>query len=66
MKVGSDILSEHVLVKDGRHAVGLVTLALVSAGLALPLIEHLVLGLGPGGGRVLEHGPDLDNITQIL
>ena len=49
-------LPELVLVRDGRHAVGLVTLAQVSDGRALPLIEHLTLGLGPG----------LDNITQII
>ena len=47
LKVGPDLLSELVLVGDGRHAVGLVTLAPV-AGRALPLIEHLALGLGPG------------------
>ena len=40
LKVGPDLLSELVLVGDGRHAVGLVTLAPV-AGRALPLIEHL-------------------------
>ena len=46
LKVGPDLLPERVLVGYGRHAVGLVTLALV-AGRALPLIEHLALGLGP-------------------
>ena len=65
--MGPDLLPKLVLVRDhdGRRVVDLVTLA-PAAGLALPLIEHLVLGLGPGGGKVLGHGPGLDNITQII
>ena len=61
-----DLLPKLVLVRehDGRHAVGLVTLAQLSVSRALPLIDHLTLG--PGGGKVLGHGPGLDNITQII
>ena len=67
LRVGPDLLLELDLVKerDGHHAVGLVTLAQVFAGRALPLIEHLALGLGQSGGEVLGHGPGLD-ITWIF
>ena len=48
-----DLLPEFVLVRahDDRHAVGLVTLALVAAGRALPLIDNGALL----GGKLFTH-----------
>ena len=61
LKVGPDLLPERVLVGYGRHAVGLVTLATVSAGRALPPLP--LPPLGTDGGEGLGTGPD---ITWIL
>ena len=56
-----DLLPKLVLVRehDGHHVVGLVTLTLVSVSRALPLINHLTLGLGSNGALLLVHGAAL-------
>ena len=48
---------------DCRHVVSHVTLATVSAGRALPLID--ILALGRGGGARLGHEPDPDDIRVL-
>ena len=49
---------------DCRHVVSHVTLATVSAGRALPLID--ILALDQSGGAGLGHEPGLEDIIQPL